>query len=252
MLIFAQTLKMADKITPYKDSSLSKKEQVAQMFDTISGNYDNLNRVISFGIDVKWRKKVLKMIGKSHPKTILDIATGTGDLAILMAQTKADKIIGLDISAGMLEVGVQKIANKNLSKTIEMVLGDSENIPFEDDYFDAITVAFGVRNFENLEKGLSEILRVLKPNGTFVILETSVPDKTPYKQGYEFYSKNILPLIGKLFSKDNVAYGYLSESAAAFPYGEKLNNILRKIGFIDVQDEPQTMGIASIYIASKK
>jgi demethylmenaquinone methyltransferase / 2-methoxy-6-polyprenyl-1,4-benzoquinol methylase len=252
LLIFAQTLKMANKITPYKDSSLSKKEQVAQMFDTISGNYDNLNRVISFGIDVKWRKKVLKMIGKSHPKTILDIATGTGDLAILMAQTKADKIIGLDISAGMLEVGVQKIANKNLSKTIEMVLGDSENIPFEDDYFDAITVAFGVRNFENLEKGLSEILRVLKPNGTFVILETSVPDKTPYKQGYEFYSKNILPLIGKLFSKDNVAYGYLSESAAAFPYGEKLNNILRKIGFIDVVALPQTFGVATIYSASKK
>ena len=243
---------MANKITPYKDSSLSKKEQVAQMFDTISGNYDNLNRVISFGIDVKWRKKVLKMIGKSHPKTILDIATGTGDLAILMAQTKADKIIGLDISAGMLEVGVQKKKKKNLSKTIEMVLGDSENIPFEDDYFDAITVAFGVRNFENLEKGLSEILRVLKPNGTFVILETSVPDKTPYKQGYEFYSKNILPLIGKLFSKDNVAYGYLSESAAAFPYGEKLNNILRKIGFIDVVALPQTFGVATIYSASKK
>jgi demethylmenaquinone methyltransferase/2-methoxy-6-polyprenyl-1,4-benzoquinol methylase len=192
------------------------------------------------------------MIGKSHPKTILDIATGTGDLAILMAQTKAEKIIGLDISAGMLEVGVQKIANKNLSKTIEMVLGDSENMPFEDDYFDAITVAFGVRNFENLEKGLSEILRVLKPNGTFVILETSVPDKTPYKQGYEFYSKNILPLIGKLFSKDNVAYGYLSESAAAFPYGEKLNNILRKIGFIDVVALPQTFGVATIYSASKK
>jgi demethylmenaquinone methyltransferase/2-methoxy-6-polyprenyl-1,4-benzoquinol methylase len=174
---------MADKITPYKDSSLSKKEQVAQMFDTISGNYDNLNRVISFGIDVKWRKKVLKMVGKSNPKTILDIATGTGDLAILMAQTKAEKIIGLDISAGMLEVGVQKIAAKNLNKTIEMVLGDSESMPFEDDYFDAITVAFGVRNFENLEKGLAEILRVLKPNGIFVILETSVPDKTPYKQG---------------------------------------------------------------------
>ena len=213
---------MADKITPYKDSSLSKKEQVAQMFDTISGNYDNLNRVISFGIDVKWRKKVLQMVGKSNPKTILDIATGTGDLAILMAQTKADKIIGLDISAGMLEVGVQKIASKNLTKTIEMVLGDSENMPFE-----AITVAFGVRNFENLEKGLAEILRVFKPNGTFVILETSVPDKTPYKQGYQLYSNHILPLIGKLFSKDDAAYGYLSESAAAFPYGEKLNNILK-------------------------
>ncbi len=138
---------MAEKITPYKDSSLSKKEQVAQMFDTISGNYDNLNRVISFGIDVKWRKKVLKMVAQSNPKTILDIATGTGDLAILMSQTKADKIIGLDISAGMLEVGVQKIAAKNLSNTIQMVLGDSEKIPFEDNYFDAITVAFGVRNF---------------------------------------------------------------------------------------------------------
>ena len=161
---------MAEKITPYKDSSLSKKEQVAQMFDTISGNYDNLNRVISFGIDVKWRKKVLKMVAQSNPKTILDIATGTGDLAILMAQTKADKIIGLDISAGMLEVGVQKIATKNLSQTIEMVLGDSENIPFEDNYFDAITVAFGVRNFENLEKGLAEILRVLKPNGTLSLI----------------------------------------------------------------------------------
>ena len=243
---------MADKITPYKDSSLSKKEQVAQMFDTISGNYDNLNRVISFGIDVKWRKKVLKMVGKSNPKTILDIATGTGDLAILMAQTKAEKIIGLDISAGMLEVGVQKIAAKNLNKTIEMVLGDSESMPFEDNYFDAITVAFGVRNFENLETGLAEILRVLKPNGIFVILETSVPDNTPYKQGYQLYTKYILPLIGKLFSKDNVAYGYLSESAAAFPYGEKLNNILRKIGFIDVVALPQTMGVATIYSASKK
>lgn len=243
---------MADKITPYKDSSLSKKEQVAQMFDTISGNYDNLNRVISFGIDVKWRKKVLKMVGESNPKTILDIATGTGDLAILMAKTKADKIIGLDISAGMLEVGVQKIAAKNLTKTIEMVLGDSENMPFEDNYFDAITVAFGVRNFEHLEKGLAEILRVLKPNGTFVILETSVPDKTPYKQGYQLYSNHILPLIGKLFSKDDAAYGYLSESAAAFPYGEKLNNILRKIGFIDVEALPQTFGVATIYSASKK
>ena len=243
---------MADKITPYKDSSLSKKEQVAQMFDTISGNYDNLNRVISFGIDIKWRKKVLEMVRKSNPKTILDIATGTGDLAILMSQTKAEKIIGLDISAGMLEVGVQKIAAKNLTQTIEMVLGDSENMPFEDDYFDAITVAFGVRNFENLEKGLAEILRVLKPNGTFVILETSVPDKTPYKQGYQLYSNHILPLIGKLFSKDAAAYGYLSESAATFPYGEKLNNILRKIGFIEVVALPQTFGVATIYSASKK
>ena len=243
---------MSKNITPYKDSNLSKKEQVASMFDAISGNYDNLNRVISFGIDVKWRKKVLQMVTKSNPKTILDIATGTGDLAILMAQTNAEKIIGLDISPGMLEVGKQKIQDKDLSKRIEMVLADSENMPFEDHYFDAITVAFGVRNFENLEKGLSEILRVLKPNGVFVILETSVPDQSPYKQGYTFYSKNILPIIGKLFSNDNVAYGYLSESAAAFPYGEALNNILRKIGFIDVVAMPQTFGVATIYSASKK
>ena len=243
---------MSEKITPYKDSALGKKEQVAKMFDTISGNYDNLNRVISFGIDIKWRKKVLQIVSKSNPKIILDIATGTGDLAILMAQTNAEKIIGLDISAGMLEVGVKKIAAKNLSNTIEMILADSENMPFEDNYFDAITVAFGVRNFENLEKGLGEILRVLKPNGVFVILETSVPVKTPYKQGYKFYTRNILPLIGKVFSKDDVAYGYLSESAAAFPYGEALNNILRKIGFIDVVALPQTFGVATIYSASKK
>jgi len=243
---------MSKTVTPYKDSTLSKKEQIAQMFDAISGNYDRLNRVISFGIDIKWRKKVLRIVTKSNPKTILDIATGTGDLAILMAQTKADKIIGLDISAGMLEVGKQKIIDKKLSARIEMVLADSENMPFEDDFFDAITVAFGIRNFENLEKGLAEILRVLKPNGLFVILETSVPEKTPYKQGYAFYSRNILPVIGKLFSKDDVAYGYLSESAAAFPYGEVLNNILRKIGFIAVVAMPETFGVATIYSASKK
>ncbi len=243
---------MSEKITPYKNSTLGKKEQVAQMFDTISGNYDNLNRVISFGIDVKWRKKVLKIVSDSKPKVILDIATGTGDLAILMAQSKAEKIIGLDISAGMLEVGRKKVEEKNLSNRIELVLGDSENMPFEDNYFDAITVSFGVRNFENLEKGFTEILRVLKPNGVFVILETSVPDKTPYRQGYRFYTKNILPVIGKLFSKDNSAYGYLSESAAVFPYGEALNNILRKIGFIEVVAMPQTFGVATIYSASKK
>ncbi|MDA6071171.1 bifunctional demethylmenaquinone methyltransferase/2-methoxy-6-polyprenyl-1,4-benzoquinol methylase UbiE [Flavobacterium sp. AC] len=243
---------MSEKITPYKDSSLGKKEQVAQMFDNISGNYDNLNRVISFGIDIKWRKKVLKIVSDKKPKIILDIATGTGDLAILMTQTNAEKIIGLDISAGMLEVGKRKVEEKKLSNIIDLVLGDSEKIPFEDNHFDAITVGFGVRNFENLEKGFAEILRVLKPNGVFVILETSVPDKTPYKQGYKFYSKNILPIIGKLFSKDNSAYGYLSESAAVFPYGEALNNILRKIGFIDVIAMPQTFGVATIYSASKK
>ena len=243
---------MNGNITPYKGSNLAKKEQVTQMFDTISGNYDDLNRVISFGIDVKWRKNVLKLVAEKKPTTILDIATGTGDLAILMAATNAEKIIGLDISAGMLEVGKKKVEDKKLSNVIDLVLGDSENIPFEDNHFDAITVGFGVRNFENLEKGFAEILRVLKPNGIFVILETSVPEKTPYKQGYKFYTKNILPVIGKIFSKDNSAYGYLSESAAVFPYGEALNNILRKTGFIDVVAMPQTFGVATIYSASKK
>ena len=239
------------KIKPYKDSELGKKEQVATMFDTISKEYDGLNRVISFGIDVKWRKKVVKIVKAHSPKNILDIATGTGDLAINLAQTGASKIIGLDISQGMLDVGKQKIIKKELGNTIEMVLGDSENMPFDDNTFDAITVAFGVRNFETLEKGLTEILRVLKPDGIFVILETSVPTKTPFKQGYKFYTKNILPLIGKLFSKDQSAYSYLCESASVFPYGEALNNILRKIGFINVKDNPQTFGVATIYTASK-
>jgi len=243
---------MSKIVTPYKDSNLGKKEQVEQMFDNIAGNYDSLNRVISFGIDVKWRKKVLKIVSDSKPKIILDIATGTGDLAILMTETNAEKIIGLDISDGMLEVGRIKIKQKNLNARIEMVLADSENMPYADNYFDAITVAFGVRNFENLERGLAEILRVLKPNGVFVILETSVPEKFPFKQGYRFYSSTMLPLIGKLFSKDDSAYQYLSDSASIFPFGEALNNILRKVGFIEVKSSPQTFGVATIYTATKK
>lgn len=242
---------MSEKVKPYKDSELNKKQQVAQMFDTISNEYDGLNRVISFGIDVKWRKKVVDIITKSNANRILDIATGTGDLAINLAKTNAKEIIGLDISEGMLEVGRKKIAERKLDHKIKMMLGDSEDLPFEDNSFDAISVAFGVRNFENLEKGLSEILRVLKPNGIFVILETSVPIKTPYKQGYKFYSKYVLPTIGKVFSRDRVAYSYLSESASVFPYGEALNNILREIGFSNVKDLPQTFGVATIYTANK-
>jgi demethylmenaquinone methyltransferase/2-methoxy-6-polyprenyl-1,4-benzoquinol methylase len=243
---------MSKTITPYKDSSLGKKEQVTQMFDNISGNYDSLNRVISLGIDIKWRDKVVALITEKNPETILDIATGTGDLVILMAKTSAKKIIGLDISAGMLEVGKQKIAKANLTDRIEMVLGDSENMPYPDNNFDAITVSFGIRNFETLEKGLAEIYRVLKPNGLFVILETSVPTKFPFKQGYAIYTRFILPIIGKIFSKDNNAYGYLSKSAANFPFGEELNNILRKISFIDCNAMPQTFGVATIYTATKK
>lgn len=242
---------MSENITPYNDRNRSKKEQVAEMFDTISENYDGLNRVISFGIDVSWRKKVVSLIAAYNPSKILDVATGTGDLAIHMARTEAEEIVGLDISPGMLSIGKKKVQHKNLADRITLIEGDGENIPYTDHYFDAISVAFGVRNFENLENGLSEIYRVLKPGGIFVVLETSVPTKTPYKQGYMLYSKKILPWIGKIFSKDKSAYGYLSESAAAFPYGKAFNNILEKIGFTTIKDKPQTFGVATIYTAIK-
>ena len=243
---------MEKKVSPYKNSSLGKKKQVEQMFDTISGNYDSLNRIISLGADVSWRKKVVKMVSEKNPDSILDIATGTGDLAIKFATaTKASRIVGLDLSEGMLSVAKKKVKENSFLDKIDFIQGDSEALPFEDDSFDVITVSFGIRNFENLEKGLSEILRVLKSRGLFVILETSVPTKAPYKQGYYFHTRWILPVIGKLFSKDKVAYSYLSESASIFPYGEKLNNILTKIGFIEVENKPQTFGVATIYSATK-
>ena len=240
---------MSKIIKPYKNSDLGKKEQVAKMFDAISKNYDGLNRVISLGIDVKWRKKVVKIVGKNKPKQILDIATGTGDLALMMAKLSPDKIIGLDISEGMLAVGKEKIAKVNLSEKIEMVVGDSEEMPFDDDTFDAITVSFGVRNFANLDKGIKEIARVLKPSGVLVILETSNPMKFPFKQGYKLYTHLFLPIIGKLFSKDKVAYSYLSESANSFPFGAAFNNILQKNGFTSTEDTPVTFGVATIYTA---
>lgn len=240
---------MTKIIKPYKNSDLGKKEQVAKMFDAISKNYDGLNRVISLGIDIKWRKKVVEIVGKNNPKQILDIATGTGDLALMMAELNPDKIIGLDISEGMLAVGKEKIANVNLSEKIEMVVGDSEEMPFDDNTFDAITVSFGVRNFANLDKGIQEIARVLKPSGVLVILETSNPTKFPFKQGYKLYTNLFLPVIGKLFSKDKVAYSYLSESANSFPFGVAFNNILQKNGFTDTEDKPVTFGVATIYTA---
>lgn len=242
---------MSKEVKPYKDSDLGKKEQVAKMFDAISKNYDGLNRVISLGIDVRWRKKVVQIVGMQQPKQILDIATGTGDLAIMMSQLQPDKIIGLDISEGMLGVGKQKIAKAHLSDTIDMLVGDSETMPFEDDTFDAITVSFGVRNFANLAKGIREIARVLKPTGVLVILETSNPTKFPFKQGYKLYTNLILPIIGKLFSKDKVAYSYLSESANSFPFGEAFCNILKKNGFTDTKAAPVTFGVATIYTATK-
>ncbi len=239
-------------VKPYKDKQNSRKEQVTEMFDNISGNYDFMNRIMTFGIDVKWRKKVVEMVKETRPEKILDIATGTGDFAIMLAEIKPEKIVGLDISKGMLEVGKQKVKQKGLENLIEMVLGDSENLPFEDNSFDAVTVGFGVRNFENLDKGLQEIYRVLKPGGIFVVLETSQPEKFPFKQLYNFHSKHIIPLLGKLFSKDQKAYEYLPESAEAFPYGEAFNNILKKNEFISVKNIPLLFGAASIYSAYKK
>ena len=242
---------MATPVKPYRHSEEGKKTQVRNMFNGIAQNYDALNRVISFGIGISWRKKVVALIEATNPKNVLDIATGTGDLAIHLAETRAEKIIGLDLSPGMLSVGIEKVAQKNLSHKIDMIIGYSEALPFETGSIDAVTVAFGVRNFENLALGLSEILRVLKPKGTLVILETSVPEKTPFKQGYGLYTKNLLPLIGRLFSKDKSAYSYLSESAAQFPYGISFNNILKEIGFTTVVHHPQTFGVATIYQAVK-
>lgn len=242
---------MHKSVNPYKDSKDQKKEQVKNMFDNISSNYDGLNRVISFGIDQSWRRKVIKLVTDSQANSVIDIATGTGDLAIALAKAQIKNVIGLDISNGMLDVGRKKIKKLDLDDKVDMVQADSEDLPYEENSFGAATVAFGVRNFENLDKGLSEIYRVLKPGGLFVVLETSNPTKSPYKQGYVFYSKYILPVIGKLFSRDKSAYRYLSESASVFPFGEAFNNILKKNGFINVKDFPQTFGAATIYIASK-
>jgi len=242
---------MHNSVKPYKNSKDQKKQQVESMFDNISSNYDGLNRVISFGIDQSWRKKVIKMVCEAKAKSVVDIATGTGDLAIALAKAKIEKVVGIDISKGMLGVGRQKIKAQHLAEKIDMVQADSENLPYDDNSFDAATVAFGVRNFENLDKGLSEIYRVLKPGGLFVILETSNPTKFPFKQGYFVYTKYILPAIGKLFSKDKSAYKYLSESASVFPFGQAFNNILKKNGFINVKHYPQTFGVSTIYKASK-
>lgn len=242
---------MKEKVTPYKDSNLRKKEQVSQMFDNISGGYDGLNRVISMGMDQSWRRKMIRTIVKRNPENVLDIATGTGDLAISLAEKGVQNITGLDLSKGMLKVAQKKVIEKELENQVKLMQGDSENLPFEDNHFEVICVAFGVRNFETLEKGLAEIYRVLKPGGLFIVLETAVPKKFPFKQGYRVYCKYILPLIGKIFSKDDYAYGYLSESASIFPSGKTFNNILEKIGFTDVEDKPQTMGVASIYKSSK-
>ena len=235
------------KIVPYKERKDSKKIQVSTMFDTISSEYDQLNRMITFGVDLSWRKKLVHHIVSRARETVLDVATGTGDLAIATAALSKAKVTGLDISPGMLEVGKQKVQSQQLNHQIDMVIGDSENLSYTDQSFDAATVAFGVRNFENLEVGLAEIFRVLKPGGTLAILETSMPTNPILKLLYKVHGRIILPLFGKLFSRDPRPYKYLSDSAEKFPYNERLTEVLIQVGFSKASYHPQTFGAACIY-----
>ena len=243
---------MEEKVVkPYYKEETSKKEEVAEMFNNISKRYDFLNHFLSMGIDKLWRKKAVKQLREVDPKVILDIATGTGDFAIALLKLKPTKIVGVDISEGMLEVGRTKMKKKAVDDVIEMKLGDSEKLEFEDGTFDALTVGFGVRNYQDLEKGLSDMLRVLRVGGKAVILEFSKPKKFPVKQLFGFYSKRMIPFFGKLISKDKRAYAYLPESVEAFPEGEAFMEIMRKIGYTDVKGIPVSGGIATIYSGIK-
>lgn len=237
------------QVTPY-NTEAGKKKEVEDMFDNIAPKYDLLNHVLSMKIDVLWRNTLVKWMNKDHPKLVLDVATGTGDLAIAVQKGTGAKVVGLDLSQQMLNVGVDKIKKLKLDAEISMEKGDAENLPFENNKFDAVSVAFGVRNFENLEKGLSELRRVVKENASVYILEFSKVEGFlgPF---YMFYFKNILPQIGKLVSKDNRAYTYLPDSVNAFPFGEKMKNILLKTGFQKVEYKKLSLGIATIYKATK-
>lgn len=248
-----EKLKMSEKIVvkPYGDSEKSKKEEVAEMFNNISGRYDFLNHFLSLGIDKLWRKKAIKMLQELQPKRILDIATGTGDFALEALKVSPTEVVGIDISEGMLAKGREKMIKRKVENIISMRLGDSENLPFEDNYFDALTVGFGVRNFQNLEIGLAEMLRVVRPDGKLLILEFSKPKKFPIKQSFNFYSKYIIPLLGKTISKDARAYTYLPESVAAFPEGKDFETILEKLGYRNVKSTLVSGGIATIYSGTK-
>lgn len=238
-------------VKPYKSSDKSKKEQVAQMFDNISHKYDFLNHFLSLGIDRIWRRKAISILKKGNPSSILDIATGTADFAIEAIALSPKKIVGVDISEGMLEKGKKKIIKLELDNIISLSYGDSENLPFDNESFDAITVGFGVRNFEDLNMGLSEIKRVLKKDGQLAILEFSKPKKFPVKQSFYLYSKFLLPFFGRLFSRDKSAYTYLPASVEAFPEGEQFKNILAENGFSQINLKSLSGGIATIYSAIK-
>ncbi|WP_235294545.1 bifunctional demethylmenaquinone methyltransferase/2-methoxy-6-polyprenyl-1,4-benzoquinol methylase UbiE [Portibacter lacus] len=240
-----------ESIKPYSDSQEGKKSQVTQMFDNISGNYDVMNRVITFGMDQGWRRKVHQLVVEDNPKDILDVATGTGDMALMYAGKSDANIIGQDISTGMLEIASVKAKKLNLEDKVSFQSGDAENMPFDSDSFDVVSVSYGIRNFEDLEKGLTEILRVLRSGGKLVILETSVPKSAFMRFGYGIHTKFFIPLVGRLFSKDKKAYAYLSNSAHKFPYGEALKKILLSVGYSTVDVYPQAGGISTIYRAVK-
>lgn len=243
---------MSETITPY-GTGADKKEQVAEMFDHIAPKYDLLNQVLSLGIHKAWRRKTVKKIADLKPRVIMDVATGTGDLAIeAVRQLAPEKVVGVDISEGMMNLGRQKVKAKNLDTIISFQLGDSENLPFEHNTFDAITVGFGVRNFAHLEVGMKGMYDVLKPGGKLAVLEFSKPHKFPMKQLVNFYYRFILPLIGRMVSSDKRAYTYLPESIQAFPEGEKFLEVMKNAGFKDVKRQPLTFGVASIYTGVKK
>ncbi len=242
---------MTEPVIPYKGKNSSKKEQVAEMFDNISHRYDFLNHFLSLGIDKLWRKKAVKLLKNDSPKKILDVATGTGDFALECLSLSPEKIVGIDISKGMLAKGREKIKKKHQEEIIEFIYGDSEDLPFEAESFDAITVAFGVRNFENLELGLSEMKRVLKSGGKAVILEFSKPKAFPIKQLYNIYFEKILPGIGKKVSKDSSAYTYLPASVKAFPEGKEFEQILEKVGYKLKASYSLFFGVSTIYLVEK-
>lgn len=239
------------EVVPYKEKSADKKEQVAEMFNNISKKYDFLNHFLSLGIDIRWRKKAIKILKDDHPKHILDIATGTADFAIEALALKPERVTGVDISEGMLAVGREKLKKKGFDHVIQLSLGDSEKLLFEDNKFDAVIVSFGVRNFANLEKGLADMHRVLRPGGKTVIVEFSKPTKFPFRNIYNFYFKAILPKIGKLVSKDQSAYTYLPESVQAFPDGADFLKVLERVGFKNTTCTSLTFGVSSIYVGEK-
>ena len=241
----------SEKIIPYKDSQLEKKHQIARMFNNIAWKYDFLNHFLSLGIDKTWRRKAINYLKQDKPQLILDIATGTSDLAIEALKLNPVKVFGVDISEDMLKIGRQKLQKKGLSDKIELLEGDSEALIFEDNKFDAITVAFGVRNFQNLENGLKEMYRVLKPGGTVMVLEFSQPNNKLIRTFYNFYSSRITPKIGQVISKDKAAYTYLHESVSAFPYGKQFTSILEKVGYKECEFHALTFGVATIYLGKK-